>query len=206
MWKTVAELHAALNDLPAALFLASLVFDVAGQITKRDSLRAAGFWTLVGSAAGAVLALASGLRAEAIIDHGPSMHRFIERHETLAIGFTVLVLGLTAWRVVRRGTLPAGEIRPYLALGLVGLLGLVWTAKVGGNIMFRHAGGIETEILEAAIAERRVTHAHAPGEEDHEHAPGAAEHDHDAGEPEHEHPADSDTAAAAAPGANHVHD
>ena len=40
------RLHAALNDLPAALLLVAVLFDLAGA-TRRPALRVAGFWTLV---------------------------------------------------------------------------------------------------------------------------------------------------------------
>ena len=39
------RLHAALNDLPAALLLVAVLFDLAGALTRRPSLRTAGFWT-----------------------------------------------------------------------------------------------------------------------------------------------------------------
>lgn len=190
MWNTVAELHAALNDLPPALLLASVIFDITGHVTRRDSLRAAGFWTLMGAAVGAVLALISGLRAEDVIEHGSAMHRFVERHETLAIIFTVFVLGLAAWRIVRGQAFGRGEDRGYLAASVIGLLGVVWVASVGGTIMFEHAGGIETRILESSLEDRQAGHAHEPGAEDHEHPPGTPEHEHE--------PTDSTTASGAA--------
>lgn len=196
MWNTVAELHAALNDLPPALLLASVVFDIAGHVTKRESLRAAGFWALMGAAVGAVFALVSGLRAEDVIEHGSAMHRFVERHETLAITFTIFVLGLSAWRIVRGRSFGKGEARGYLVASVIGLLGVVWVAKVGGTIMFEHAGGIQTRILEASLEDRRAGHAHEAGAEEHEHPPGTPEHEHDAATPDststgaadHEHP------------------
>ena len=46
------RLHAALNDFPAALLLVSVLFDVAGAILKRESLKTVGFWTLLTGVAG----------------------------------------------------------------------------------------------------------------------------------------------------------
>lgn len=192
MWSSVIEAHAALNDLPAALLLAALVFDLLGMITGRESLKSAGFWTLNLAAVGAVLALVSGLSAEEIIEHGSAMHRFIERHETLAIGFTVFTVGLAGWRIARRDAFGPREGKLYLGAMALGFLGIVWVSKIGGNIMFRHAGGISTSVLEAAIADRSAGHMHAPGEEDHEHdetegSGTVADHEHEPGTPEHEH-------------------
>lgn len=195
MWNSVAELHAALNDLPAALFVAAVVFDIAGGVTKRDSLRAAGFWSLIGAAVGAVLAVISGLSAEDVIEHGSVVHRSIERHQTLAISFTLLIVSLAVWRSWQRGTLPHRPRHLYVALTALGVIGLFWTAGMGGRIMFQYAGGIETRILKAAVAERAAGHVHEPGEAEHEHAPGEAEHEHPDGDdhpgehvdPDHQH-------------------
>jgi uncharacterized membrane protein len=38
--------HAAVNDLPAALLIAAVLFDLVGWATKRESLVWAGIWTL----------------------------------------------------------------------------------------------------------------------------------------------------------------
>lgn len=168
MW-TTPELHAALNDLPAALFVVSLLFDVAGYATGRESLRSAGFWSLVAAAGGAVFAVISGLRAESVIEHGSVMHRSIERHQTLAITFTVLVVGLVVWRMTSAGAIPAKRPKMYLSITVLGFISLLWAAKIGGNIMFEHAGGIETGVLESALAERQAGHAHAEGSETEEH-------------------------------------
>lgn len=169
MW-SIPEFHAAINDLPAALFLASVVFDVAALATGRESLRAAGWWTLLGAAGGAVVAVISGFRAEAVIEHGSVMHRSIERHQTLAIIFTVLVIGLVLWRLVHRGQVPPKRPTAYVSVAVLGLVSLLWAAKVGGSIVFDHAAGIDTATLQSALAEREAGHAHEAGTDDHDHA------------------------------------
>ncbi len=196
MWNSVPQLHAALNDFPPALFVVYLVFAVAAYLTKKDSLRGAAYWSLVAAAVGAVFALVTGLRAEGIIEHGSAMHRSIERHETLAIAFTVVVVGLAAWSTWRRGVFNGREGIGFAVVSVLGLLGVMWTSSVGGKIVFNHAGGIETRILQASLTERESGHAHAPGTEAHEHAPDA---------PEHDHPEDSAAPADAPAAADHEH-
>lgn len=199
MWQTPAELHSALNDLPVVLLLASVVFDLVGGITKRESLKAAGFWSLVGAAGGALIAVVTGLRAESSIEHGGSVHLVMERHQTLAIAATVLLVGLAAWRIWRRGRLPAGEHPMYLAVAVVGMLAIGWVAHLGGTMVYRYGGGVPTSVLREALEERAAGHSHAAGEE-HDHADAApppsargdsAEdstgHSHPPGTPEHEH-------------------
>jgi len=195
LFDTAAEWHAALNDLPPALLLASVIFDWLGSATKRDSLKAAGFWALVAGVAGAALAVTSGLLAEGSIEHGETVHRVMERHETWAIAVGVGFALLAAWRIWRKGVLGPQERPTYLLAATVGALGIIYVAHLGGTIVFRHAGGVPTPALQEALRERTQTHEHAPGEEHeegvppdsaaakadtgHTHAPGTPPHDHD---------------------------
>ena len=61
LFNTAAEWHAALNDLPPTLFGASVGFGLLGSAFKRDPLKAAGFWSLIGGVLGAVRGVAAGL-------------------------------------------------------------------------------------------------------------------------------------------------
>lgn len=196
MWETAAEWHAALNDLPPALFVASVVFDLTGSVTRRDALKTAAHWTLVGAAIGAVAALVSGLVAEGTIEHGAAVHEVMERHEALAKVATAALVGLAGWRVWRRGLPGRREHAVYLTAAVATLAGVVFVAHLGGTVVFRHGGGIPTSVLEAAIAERESGHEHAEGEE-HDHDPAGAEVD--AARPDTQ-PSSGDSAHTHAPG------
>ncbi|HEX9580080.1 MAG TPA: DUF2231 domain-containing protein [Gemmatimonadales bacterium] len=197
MWLSAAEWHAALNDLPPALLLASIVFDLLGSATRREALKAAGFWTLVAGAAGALVAMISGLRAEDTIEHGEAVHRVMERHETLAITATVVFGVLALWRIWRRGTLAGIERTLYLGAAAAGVGLVIWVAHLGGTIVFRHGGGVPTAVMQEALTQRTGEHEHAPGEE-HDDQPAPAPdttgadtatggHTHAPGTPPHEH-------------------
>ncbi|MBI2537011.1 MAG: DUF2231 domain-containing protein [Gemmatimonadetes bacterium] len=194
LFDTAAEWHAALNDLPPALLLASVIFDWLGTATKRDSLKAAGFWALVAGVVGAAFAVASGLRAEGSIEHGETVHRVMEQHETWAIAVSVAFALLAAWRIWRKGVLGPQERPTYLVAATVGALGIIYVAHLGGTIVFRHAGGVPTPALQQALKERTQEHEHAPGEEPEQAAPAdtaAAKadtgHTHPPGTPPHQH-------------------
>ena len=167
-WGTSAEVHAALNDLPPALLLASVVFDLLGSATRRDALKAAGYWTLVAAAAGAVAALASGLLAERTIEHGAAVHAIIERHALLAKFVTGGIVALALWRVWRRGAAGSQERRVYLGAATIIVALVAYVAHLGGTIVFRHAGGVPTSVLQSALDGRAAGHQHAGGNE-HEH-------------------------------------
>lgn len=189
----IFQWHAALNDLPALLLVLSVVLDVAGSVTQRESLKAAGFWTLVIGAAGAVPALVTGLLAEEVVEHGGRVHEIIERHELMGKILTGYFIALAGWRVWRKGTLSAAERPTYLTLAGVGALFMLWMAHLGGTIVYEHGAGIRTEVLQRALDDRTAGHEHAPGEE-HDPEPAAANdaaadtgHAHPPGTPAHQH-------------------
>lgn len=195
--ETAAQWHAALNDFPSILFIVALAFDLVGEATRRESLKAAGFWTLAVGAGGTVVALVSGLIAEESIEHGGAAHLVMERHETLAISVTVLFVLLAAWRIWRKNNLGPKERPSYYVIHVVGVLAVLWTAHLGGTLVFEYGGGVPTQVLEGALRERAAGHEHAEGEE-HEPAPAdtaaaadtaadSAGHTHPPGTPEHEH-------------------
>lgn len=200
------RLHAALNDLPAALLLVAVLFDLLGAATRRPGFRQAGFWTLIVGAVGAGAAVLSGLQAEESIDHGDAVHRVMETHELLAFVTLGIFAVLALWRIVRENRMGTAERSLGLAVALGGAGVLIATGAYGGRLVFDHAAGIPTEVLQAEIQSRGAGHAHAPGEEHgnghgdqpapampgdsaapdsakasgagHSHAPGTAEHDH----------------------------
>jgi uncharacterized membrane protein len=161
--ETAAQWHAALNDFPSILLLLALGFEIAGGLTRRDSLKATGFWMLVTGAVGALLAVATGLRAEDEIEHGETVHLVMERHETFAIGVTVLFVLLAAWRVWRRAGMNHRERPVFLGLLGIGALWTLWTAHIGGTIVFDFGGGVPTDVLQGALSERAAPHTHGSG-------------------------------------------
>src|SRR3979409_38257 len=97
--------HAAVNDLPAALLLVTVLFDVAAWLTQRASLQAAAPRSLwAGVLAGSVAVLA-GLGAEDVIEHGEAIHDLMETHETLALVTMGIFTVVLAWRLIRRARL-----------------------------------------------------------------------------------------------------
>lgn len=177
--------HAAVNDLPPALLPLSVLFDLLGIVFKRESLKAAAFWTLVFGVLGTAAAIFAGLMAEDVVQHSEQAHVIMDTHKTLA--FIVLaIFGLLAiWRIVRRGVWNEKEQPIALTAGVIGIAILLYTASLGGKLVFDHGLGIPTARL-GAIATERAGHHH---DED-EAAPAATSPT----------PAAPDTAKAAAAG------
>jgi uncharacterized membrane protein len=157
------RIHAALNDLPPALLPISVLFDLLGIFFKRESLKAAAFWTLVFGVLGTGAAIVAGLVAEDAVAHSERAHGIMETHETLA--FIVLgIFGVLAiWRIVRRGVWSEREQPIALTAGLIGVAILLYASSLGGKLMFDHGLGIPTERVEQIPAER-TGHEHEGAE------------------------------------------
>jgi uncharacterized membrane protein len=167
-----ARWHAVLNDLPAALLVAAVLFDLAAATTKRESLMWASIWTLWAGVLGGWIAVVAGELASKSIEHGEAIHEIMEKHETMALLTMAVFTVVLGWRLFRRFQMPAQELALTRALSVVGLLGLVWTGVLGGRLVFDHAAGIPTEKLQAEVENREEGHHHEAGEE-HEHGTAA---------------------------------
>jgi uncharacterized membrane protein len=191
------RLHAALNDLPIALLLAATLFDVLALATRRESFRLVSFWTLILGAVGGAAAVISGLQAEEYISHGDAVHRVMETHETLGL-VTLGVFGVLAlWRIVRERRMGAAERGAGVVLTLVGAGVLFATGLFGGRLVFDHAAGIPTPVLQGELQERDTDHHHQAGpgnpvpQMDSTGSPAPAAHVDPPGTPPHSHPPDT---------------
>jgi len=187
------RLHAALNDLPAALLLVTVLFDLGGALTRRESLRAAALWTLWAGVIGGWAAVLAGLKAEDALEHGEAIHELMETHRTIALVTMAVFTLMLGYKLLRRGTLSRPEELAFRVLGIAGVAGIVWTGALGGKLMFEHAAGISNAAMQAELENREAGHHHEEGEGDeHEHATPAdtakaKPHTHEPGTPPHKH-------------------
>ena len=174
--------HAVLNDLPAALLTAAVLFDLAAAASKRESLIWAGIWTLWAGVIGGWAAVVAGKLAQGSIQHGEAIHEIMEKHENMALITMSLFTIVLIWKMARRFQMPAQELALTRALSIVGLVGLVWTGILGGRLMFEHAAGIPTGTLQTEIQNRAAGHEHAEGDTattaPHVDPPGTPPHTH----------------------------
>ena len=186
------RLHAALNDFPAALLLVTVLFDLGGAITRRESLRAAALWTLWAGVIGGWGAVLAGLKAEDALEHGEAVHELMETHQNVALVTMGVFTLLLAFKLFRRGKLSGPEELAFRVLGVAGAAGILWTGALGGKLMFEHAAGVSNANLQAELENREAGHHHEPGEAD-EHGEVKADstkpasHTHPPGTPPHKH-------------------
>ncbi len=183
------RLHAAVNDLPAALLFVTVLFDLAGWWTRRDSLKAAALWTLWAGVIGGWVAVVAGLRAEDVIEHGEATHELMETHKTLALITMSIFTVILVAKLVRRTRLSGTEDAILRVLGIAGFVMLLWTARIGGRMMFDHAAGLTTATMMQEMRERAAGQHHEAGETEHHEAEpsagsrGDSAHRHVAGAP-----------------------
>ncbi|MFL5402093.1 MAG: DUF2231 domain-containing protein [Gemmatimonadales bacterium] len=181
------RLHALLNDLPIALLVTAVFFDLMALATRRVVFRQVSFSLLMVGVLGAVAAVVSGLQAEEHIDHGEAVHRVMETHERFAL-ITLGVFGVLAlWRLVREKRMASAERTLVVILSLAGTGVLFATGLFGGRLVFEHAAGIPSPVLQEELHERSEGHHHNAGltgghEADsasgHVDPPGSAPHTH----------------------------
>jgi uncharacterized membrane protein len=200
------RLHALLNDLPIALLVTAVFFDLMALGTRRVQLRLVSFSLLIVGALGGAAAVISGLQAEEHIDHGEAVHRVMETHETFAL-ISLGVFGVLAvWRLFRESRMGATERAIVVLASVLGVGVLFTTGLYGGRLVFEHAAGIPTKVLQEELHERSEGHHHngeAAHERDEAHEseaadssadsspahvdpPGAKPHSHQAGTPPHQ--------------------
>ena len=181
------RLHAAVNDLPAALLLAAVLFDLMGWVLKKESLLWAGVWTLWAGVVGGWAAVILGELAEEKIDHGEAIHEIMGTHEKLALITMSVFTVVLVWKLWRRFQLRPFEARLLNLLAAVGFVFLLATGAEGGEMVFDHAAGISTAKLQAELENREAGHHHEAGEaDDHDH--GAADSTHDSAASAHVDP------------------
>ena len=156
--------HAVLNDFPAALLVAAVLFDFAAAIWKRESLKWAGIWTLWAGVIGGWAAVVAGLLAKDAIDHGEAIHDLMVQHQLQALVTMGIFTVILAWKMYRRFALPRMEELATRVLSVFGVAGILYTGAAGGRLMFEHAAGIPTKTLEAEVENREAGHQHEPGE------------------------------------------
>jgi uncharacterized membrane protein len=186
------RLHALLNDFPIALLVTAVFFDLLALATRRVVLRQVSFPLLLVGAVGAVVAVVSGLQAENHIDHGEAVHRVMGTHEQFAL-ISLGVFGVLAlWRLFRERRMGILERRVAVMASLGGVGVLFATGLYGGRLVFEHAAGIPSKVLEEELHERSEGHHHGGAVPDehpspaHIDPPGSPPHSHPPGTPPHQ--------------------
>lgn len=134
------RIHPMVVAFPLALLVVSVFLDLIARF--RPMLRTSARLTLYVGTWGAAIATITGLITHLRYE-GMPVASFIDQHEFVAYITTGIFLGLSIWRgrAMRRGD-DVGGSWVYVALSAAGLVALVLTGALGGNLVFGHGVGV----------------------------------------------------------------
>lgn len=137
------EIHPFVLHFAVGLLLMAPLCDVLGLLLRREALLHAGRWnTLIGTFAG-VLALMTGLGAEAMLGpHSAAGEALLHLHNALGFVTMFIWVPLAAWRLASRLPLPLRARTLYLAAAISGAAVLTVETVLGGALVYRHGVGL----------------------------------------------------------------
>lgn len=149
--------HPMVIHFPLVALLLAAGFDAMAAWRKDLRWRhAAGMLWLVGLA-GAAAAITTGLLAYGRVEHSDPAHEAMTFHRNLAYATTALLLAtaLLRWRF------PFS--RPVAGLAVLGATALGGVGYLGGELVYRHALGIPSDVLQQVRTERLGPEVDLPG-------------------------------------------
>ena len=141
---TATHLHAMIVHFPIALVLVAFVSELAGFFIQKKFFQQVSLYLLILAALGAIAAFLTGDAAGDGMEGG-SLHEAMELHEHAAVftlWFTIAAAGAKIAMVFLKKEIRWFRIAAFvLLLGAVG--GVARTGYLGGQLVFKHAAGVE---------------------------------------------------------------
>lgn len=140
----ISHIHPMLVHFPIALLIAGFFSDILGLFVKKEFFTRAGFYLLILGTLGAIAAVITGHMAGDGIESG-SLKQAVEVHEDAGTLTLWLALITSAFRIVLvwlekyRGILKAAALVLFLAT----VLSVARTGYYGGELVYKHAAGVE---------------------------------------------------------------
>ncbi|HUQ81668.1 MAG TPA: DUF2231 domain-containing protein [Gemmatimonadaceae bacterium] len=131
------EVHPSIVHFPLTLLPLSVGADLIGQMTGSRKLRAFAKMTMPLAAVSAAVAAAAGLVAQEEVNATGEAHDMLVTHRNMNLGLVATAAAMAVWRAKRDKPTPA-----YLALGLLGLASMTYTAYLGGHMVYEHGVGV----------------------------------------------------------------
>ncbi len=155
----LGHIHPMIVHFPIALLIVGFLFDVVGLITKKEFFEKAGFYLMVLGSIGVLAAYLSGENAGSGIEEAGALKTALENHEDAAFLASIFVSISFVFRVVivfmKKYT---GKIK-YAAtvLFLLAVLAIARTGYYGGELVYKHAAGVELNLGFGSDAETPPT-------------------------------------------------
>jgi uncharacterized membrane protein len=144
---SATHLHAMIVHFPVALLLAGFLSEIIGWVSKKQFFSQAAWYLLILAAAGAITAYFTGEQAGEGMEDG-SLKKAMDLHQQAAV--------ITLWLTIAAALLrTASELlkrkMKWLKIAAFVLFasaaaGVGWTGYLGGQLVFKHAAGVEFDI------------------------------------------------------------
>lgn len=144
----LSHIHPMIVHFPIALLMVGFLSDLIGLVTKKDFFNKSGFYLLILGTLGAVAAYFSGEYAGNGVTESGALGQALEVHESAAV--------LTVWLMVGASLVRIGAVllKRYegvvkvvaFGLFLVGVLSIARTGYYGGELVFKHAAGVQLNL------------------------------------------------------------
>ena len=140
-----SHLHPMIIHFPIALLMIGFLADIIGVVFKKEFFTKAGFYLLILGTIGVIAAYLSGNLAGEGIEEAGSLKQALENHEHAA---ELSLWLMVATAVVRLAIVTAKKytgVFKYaaLVLFLAGVLSIVRTGYYGGELVYKHAAGVQ---------------------------------------------------------------
>ena len=138
----MAPLHPAFVHFPIALVVTSFISDLLGRVFNKPSLRATGFWALIGALIFGAITAATGYydmtRTRGVL--GDTFH-YVDFHQDAGFILIGAVVVLTLWRILyaRKDRMPGVTylIAAALVMGMV-----LFQGWYGGEMVYSQGAGV----------------------------------------------------------------
>ncbi len=124
--------HVVVIHFPIALSISSFAFDVLAVLKRSRALAAAAYYTLIGAAITAPVAVVTGILAWQLALHGSRLHGNLRLHLVLGSSCAVVICALAWWRRRHQQREAESLSFAYWALALLALVLVGLTGHLGG--------------------------------------------------------------------------
>jgi uncharacterized membrane protein len=139
---SLPPLHPALVHLPIAFVVLSVVADVMAKITRRESFRHVGLWSLFVALFGGLITIATGYwdMNHAALDG--DTHDYVDLHLKFgwALAGGLVVLAIWRWRIRQQARRVV--TLPYTFAALLIFLLTMFQGWFGGEMVYSHGAGV----------------------------------------------------------------
>lgn len=145
----LGELHPPIVHFAIALVITSVIFDFLGLVLKKESLKNAGFWTLMAGAIAVILAFITGHQAEELVEkfvEGTQAEKRLEIHETVGTILLGAVLILTGFRVFVSKKEDIRLMGIYILIGFIVMAIVGLQGRIGGKLVYEEGLGVKPVI------------------------------------------------------------